>query len=107
MRRALHFETVQEQQLVSAYCPHCAQSLAVPGQNLRTCVRCPRCREVLSLEAIVSRQTPLVPAHTWSSISLPSTKAKASEEHREKDVAGSWSVDDAETLRDIQSLFPD
>jgi hypothetical protein len=114
---------VQELQLVSAACPHCAQSLAVPGQNLRTCVRCPRCREVLSLEAIVSRKTPIVPAFTWSSIGLArgADGARPRERAPRKDAAEAPPVDaeaapagsvpagtdDAATLKDLPPLFPE
>src|SRR5690349_21434184 len=60
-------EVVQQVSMVPAACPQCDQSLSVPGHDLRTSVRCPRCRAVLALADIVSRGTPIVPAFTLSS----------------------------------------
>jgi hypothetical protein len=83
---------VQELLTVPAACPQCAQKLRVPGQNLKSVVRCPRCRSVLALADIVSRDTPILPAWTLSPVSFD-PKAIA--------------LDDMATQKDLPVVFAD
>jgi hypothetical protein len=77
---------VHQGSTVPAACPRCDQALAVPGYDLSSAIRCPRCRSVLALADIVSRRTPLVPAITLSSATP---------------------VDDNATLKDLPVVFAD